>query len=346
MAFLDQVNTIATKRIVPGVVDNVFRNSPTLAFFRRNSLREYRGGPSWQENFLYGVLPTVAYVPGDTFDITSRQVATGGTVTPRWYNVPVSALLEKIKVELAGPEAMFDYVDMLMQSAALSMSAKLANDIFRHGQNLSGSDRSANINGLDEALSDGSNNGFDGRTYANYLTVARTDVDSALTSPMTGPTAAVSGPITYPLLEETSQSVTIGSEKPDLIITTNKGFSYVKMAFQAQQRFESTSPDFGFRGIKFNGAEIWADQYAPGSRTASTADTTLGYSAIGGGETMWFLNTGTFRLYVSTDPLYGFGFTGFMPQQAGSTVAGHYKACLNFTCTAPRLSRQLHTITG
>jgi hypothetical protein len=346
MAFLDPINTIATKKIVPGVVDNVFKNSPTLAFFRRNSLREYAGGPSWQENFLYGVLNPQPYSPGDTFDLSQRQLATGGTVTPRYYNVPVSAFIEKIKIEMNGPQAVFDYVDLLMQNAALSMSARLANDIYRHGQSVSGSDRSLYINGLDEALNDGSVNGFDGRAYPSYLTITRTDVDAALNSPMTGPAAAVAGSITYPVLEEAFQSVTIGSEKPDLIVTTNKGLSFVKMAFQAQQRFEGTSPDFGFKGIKFNGAEIWADQYAPGARTATSADTTLGYSAVAAGETLWMLNTSNFRLYVSTDPLFGFGFTGFMPAQANSTVVGHYKACLNFTCTAPRLSRVLHTITG
>src|SRR5688572_23314480 len=114
MAFLDPINTIATKKIVPGVVDNVFRNSPTLAFFRRNSLREYAGGPSWQENFLYGVLNPQPYAPGDSFDLSQRQLATGGTVTPRYYNVPVSAFIEKIKIEMNGPQAVFDYVDLLM----------------------------------------------------------------------------------------------------------------------------------------------------------------------------------------------------------------------------------------
>lgn len=52
MAFLDPINTIVTKEIIPGVADGVFRNSPLLAMFRKNSLEPYNGGPSWQENFL------------------------------------------------------------------------------------------------------------------------------------------------------------------------------------------------------------------------------------------------------------------------------------------------------
>lgn len=346
MAFLDIVNTVATKKIVPGVVDNVFRNSPLLAIMKQKNLREYAGGPSWQENFLYDTLVPEAYSPGDTHNFSQKQIATGGTVTPRYYNVPVSAFLEKLKVEMAGPEVVFSYVDLLLQNAALALSAKLANDLYRHGQAPSGSDRIKNINGLDEALNDGTTNGFDGRAYTSYLTVTRTDVLSALNSPMTGPAAAVSGAITYPILEQAFGSVIIGAEQPDLLVTTNLGLSYIKMAFQAQQRFESSNPDFGFRGGLFNGAKIIADQYCPGTRTATTPDGTVGYSAIAGGETLWFLNTSTFRLYVSTDSLFGFGFTGFIPAQGSSTVVGHYKVALNFTCVAPRLSRQLHTITG
>jgi hypothetical protein len=120
----------------------------------------------------------------------------------------------------------------------------------------------------------------------------------------------------------------------------------MKQVFQAQQRFETTTPEFGFTSFKFNGADVVADQYCPGTRTATTADGQVGYTAVSGGETIWFLNTKHFRLYVSTDPLFGFGFTGFLPAQNNSVVAGHYKFCGNFTCQAPRLSRYLFGITG
>lgn len=349
MAFLDPINTIATKRIVPGVTDLVFKDSPTLMVLRRNALRKYQGGPSWQENFLYGVLNNDAYVPGESHDTSQVQVATGTTITPRYYNVVVSAILEKLRVEMNGPEAVFDYVDLLLQTAALTLSGRLANDIYRHGQSLSGSERAKYLNGMDEAFNDGTTTGFDGRTYASYLTLTRNDanIGSALNSPMTGPAADVNGSITYPILEQAFQSVTYGAERPDLIVTTPLGSSFIKMAFQAQQRFDNiTDPDFGFDSIRFNGSKIVVDRYAPGTATASAADTRIGYSAVATGETLWFINTKYARLYVSTDPLYAFGFTGFLPAQNNSTVVGHYKYCGNFTYVAPRYSRVLFDITG
>ena len=345
MAFLDEVNTITHKEIIPGVADGVFRNSPVLAFLRRNCLMPYPGGPSWQENFLYGVLPSAAYLPGDTFDLSQRQIASGGTVTPRYYNTVVSAYIERLKIELNGPNAVFSQIDLLLQNAALSMSALLTNDLYRHGQTLT-LDRVAKINGLDEALNDGSNTGFLAQAYANYLTVARSSVDSALSSPMTGPTANVNGAISYPILEQAYSSVVIGSEHPDLIVTSNLGWSILKIAFQGQQRFESTDPDFGFQALKFNGSSVVPDQYCPGTRTATTADGVVGYSAVSGGETLWFLNTKYMRLYVSTDPLFGFGFTGFLPSQDSSVIAGQYKFAGNFTVQAPRLMRYLFGITA
>jgi hypothetical protein len=344
MAFLNPVDTIATKKIFPEVVDGVFRNDPLLAFFKKNSLRPYAGGPSWQENIMHNILKGDKYNVGDSFDITQRQIATGLTFTPVRYYVNVSAYLEKIKVEMAGPQAVFDYVDLLAQDAALTMSGKLACALYSHGQSAT-ADRTGHLNGLAEILSDGSNAGWTGDAFAAYGTVTRTDVNGALDSLMTGPTANQAGAaIDYPKLEQAYNSVCIGPEHPDLIVATNNGLSNIKMAFQSQQRFEGTDADFGFQGIKFNGAVILQSQYAPGTRTATSVDTELGYTATASGETLWFLNTKYFRFYVATDDLFGFGFTGFKPAQDNNTVAGQYFYMGNATCPAPRFSRYLFNV--
>lgn len=360
MAFLDVVNSISRKQIVPGLNDQVFKAGPTLAYIKRNCLQKWTGF-QMQENFLYGMMNVEPYLPGDSFDISQSQIFTGGTLTPRYYNVAVPALLEKVKIEYAGPEAVFNYVDVLMQAAALTMSAKLATDLFEHGQTSSGvvQDRTKYINGLAEALADGTSTDFRGRTFANYLTLTRNDanIDNALNSPMTaaaGTIAAnVAGSISYPILEQAYNSVVIGTESPDLLVTTNKGLSYIKMAFQSQQRFEGTSLEFGFQGVNFNGAKIFQDRYAPGSSAVSTQESTkLGLSALDGtsstvaGETLWILNTKYIRFYVSPDSLYGFGFTGFLPAQDNSVVVGHYKFAGTASVQAPRLMRVLFGITG
>lgn len=365
MAFLDAVNTITQKTIIPGMVDQVFKSGPTMAYLKRNCLAKYAGGPSWQENFLYGMLDVSAYSPGDSFDFVEQQIFTGGTVTPRYYNVPVPALLERVKIEMAGKEAVFNYVDTLMQTAAMTLSAKLATDIFRHGQTGTNTgDRTKYINGLAEALNDG-DVALTGNTiatgpwtehYDTYLTLTRNDtnIGTALNAPISstqgmGVAGYINGAISYPILEQAYNSVVYGTESPDLLVTTNKGLSLIKTAFHAQQRYEGTTADFGFQGVKFNGATIFQDRYAPGADLVSAAEANkLGRGTSGSaelvGETLWILNTKYIRFYVSTDPLFGFGFTGFLPAQDNSMVVGHYKFCGNLTVQAPRLMRVLWAI--
>lgn len=355
MAFLDTVNTITQKTIVPGMVDQVFKSGPTMAYVKRNCLAKYAGGPSWQENFLYDMMNVAAYNPGDTFDFEQHQIFTGGTVTPRFYNVSVPALIEKVKLELAGPEAVFNYVDTLMQTAALTMSAKLAIDIFRDGQAAGtghSTDRSKYINGFDEAFCDGATAGPLGNYFPTYLTLTRNDanIGSALNSSKLASSGFVAGnvagPISYPYLEQAYNSCVYGTESPDLLITTNKGMSLIKLAFHSQQRYEGTSADFGFQGIKFNGATIFQDRYAPGSDLVSAPEASkLGRGTSGSAEiaaeTLYFLNTKYIRFYLSTDPLFSFGFTGFLPAQDTSLVVGHYRFAGNLTVQAPRLMRVL-----
>lgn len=350
MAFLDTVNTITQKTIVPGMVDQVFKAGPTMAFIKRNCLEKYAGGPSWQENFLYGMLDVQAYEPGDTFDFIQQQIFTGGTVVPKYYNVPVPALIEKVKLEMAGPNAVFNYVDTLMQTAAMTMSAKLATDIFRHGQAIGtgvSDNRSKYINGLDEALCDGVTAGPFANYFPTYLTLTRNDanIGAALNSPKLATAGYVAGNVagslSYPILEQAVNSVVYGAESPDLLVTTNKGMSLIKLAFHSQQRYEGTSADFGFQGVKFNGTTIFQDRYAPGTDTVSAMESAkLGISALSG-ETLWILNTKYIRFYLSTDPLFGFGFTGFLPGRDDSLVVGHYKFAGNVTVQAPRLMRVL-----
>jgi hypothetical protein len=122
--------------------------------------------------------------------------------------------------------------------------------------------------------------------------------------------------------------------------------SLIKLAFHAQQRYEGTSADFGFQGIKFNGATIFQDRYAPGSDLVSAPEASkLGRGTSGSAEisaeTLYFLNTKYIKFYLSTDKLFGFGFTGFLPAQDTSTVVGHYKFAGNLTVQAPRFMRVL-----
>lgn len=342
--FLDELNTSTQRHIVPGIIDNVFKNDPLLAHLKKNNLVKFPGGTQIQENFIYASLPNGgAYADGDTSRIVLSQVETGATFLPKNYWVPVAISKNQVQVFNKGPEAVFRLVDSRLQNAALTMAGILANALYNEGQSAT---RTLHINGIAEALNDGSNNSWTAAAYTTYGTLTRGGtIGSALNSPMTGPTASVSGPITYKAMEEAYNSVVIGDEYPNLMVTTNLGMSYIKQKFQPQWRVETQDPKIGFNGLKFNQAMIIQSQYAPGTAAAAT-DANLGTNYTSAGETLFYLNTKYWRMWITDDPEFGFGFTGFKPAQDTLIVAGQYLFTGNVTCQAPRLNRHLFAITG
>lgn len=345
MGFLDQISTIATTVIAPGVVDNIGKSGPLMAALRKNCSRVWEG-PSIQENILYGLLNGQSYSPGANFNINQKQVATGGTFYPRYYVVPVPIVLEKALVEMTGPTAKFDHVDLQLQAAAITMGAMLAVDCYKHGQNVT-TDRTTKINGLEEAYNDGTNAGpVSASAFSTYGTLTRNaEVDAALNSPMTSPTANFAGaPITMSALEQAWQSVAYGTEKCDLITCSNLAYSYIKTAFASQQRFESTDGQFGFKSIAFNGSEIIADRYAPGTYSPTTDESNiLGMAALSY-ETIWFHNTKYLRFYISNQPLMAFGLEPFVPANDSSVAVAKYRFAGTLTSTSNRMGRVLFGI--
>lgn len=341
--FFDELNTSTNRHIVPGITDNVFKNDPALAYLKQNNVEKYPGGTQIQENLLYAAMPNGgAYAKGATSVINLVQTETAATFVPKHYWVPVALAKEDIQVFNKGPEAVFRIVDSRLQNAALTMSGILAIALYNEGQSAG---RVNELNGFAEILNDGSVNSWTAAAYTTYGTLTRGGtIGSALNSPMTGPAASVAGPITYKILEEAYNSVCLGDEYPNLMVTTNLGMSYIKEKFQPQWRVETQDPKIGFNGVKFNQAMIIQSQYAPGS--GGVNDTRLGNYLASAGETLFYLNTKYFRLWVTDDPEFGFGFTGFKPAQDSTVVAGQYLFTGNVTGQAPRLSRHLYAITG
>jgi len=320
------------------VVDNVFKNDPLLAYKKKNNLERFPGGTAIQENLIYAPMTGGAFAMGDTFPITLRQIETGATFQPKFYRTDIAIAKEQVQVFNKGPEAVFRLVDARLQNAALTMSAILAIAQYNEGQTAG---RILQLNGLAEQLNDGAVNSWTAALYATYGTLTRGGtIGAALSSTPIN----VAGPITYKLLEETYNAACLGDEYPNLIVTTNLGISYIKEKFQPQWRTETQDPNIGFNGLKFNSAMVIQSQYCPGA--AGVNDAVLGNYLAAAGETIWMLNTKYIRMWVTDDPEFGFGFTGFKPAQDNLMVAGQYLFSGNDTNQAPRLMRQMYAVTG
>jgi hypothetical protein len=333
-----------------------------LAYLKLNVRDDFEGGTLIQEGFYFDGLIGGPYAKGQEFNISEKQVEQAYQLNLKLFEVNVTMSLEDIKVFNKGPRAAFRLIDSRMTNAYMTMGAQMSILQYIQGQTAGFTN---NFNGLAEALNDNTTASWDGNTYSTYGGITRGgQVGTALNSAPVN----VNGTIEYNQLEETYGAATFGNIEPNLGSTTVLGYSYIKEKFQTQQRFNDTQdPAIGFNGMKFNSATLIKSRYAPGSDIAATSPQSQANKiAVGaltimsGGavtayptiaassETLWWINARKpfLRFYVSDDPMFGFGFTGFKPAQGNTKVAGQVLAAAQISVPGPRYHKQLYGITG
>jgi hypothetical protein len=347
---LDETNTVTTKRILPGVADNFFKGGPLVATLKTRLQRWT--GPLIQENYLYKPMKGGAYRKGANFDTTKRQTFSGIQFTPRYYQTNVTEYLEELEVEQAGPTAMFSRLKVDMANAALSLSAILEIAAYRHGQNIGGVDRTAELNGIEEMLNDGTNTSWSGAgPFLTYGGQTRADVAPALNSP--GATGLITpsvpgGVMSFRTLEHSFLSCAIGSERPKLGITTIRNMGFIAETFTPQQKIDTVDPEINWPGFKFNTATIVSGNYVPGADGVNDPD--LGDYSNATEMFIW-LNQGPagedayMRLWIAQSPKFAFGFTGFKGARDDNEVAGQILFAGNMSVRTPRLQRALYGFT-
>lgn len=352
----NEIDTATTKVIMPGLVDLFFKSGPLMAFMKRNRYKVWRGGPQIQHNYLYRPMIGGAYAKGAQFNITKRQVLSGIVFSPKFYEVNATEYGEDVEVLASGSTRAFSIVKAHLGDAAMTMSAILAIASYHHGQNLVGDDRSLELNGLEEALTDGVAATYSGATFPAYGGQTRVDVQPALNSPSTvGGTpntlipANVAGAMQYRTLEHSYQSNVIGEQHPVIGVTTPRGMGFLNENFQPQQRIDQKEPTIGYTGMKFKDATLLQDNYCPGGEGVNDPD--IGnYLTADGFETFWWLNPGGegddsfINLWFVESTKYQFGWTGFKVAQDSTVIAGQILYGGNMTVTSPRLMRAMFGI--
>ena len=358
------------------ITDNFFKAVPFWTYLRDKALVDFDGGTYMQYAFLFK--PTIGgfYAPGASFNIDMIDTVAALQFREKYIEQNVTMAMEDIMVRNRGPRAVFSLVDAYMKNAMMTITAQCAIAGWRHGQ-ASGTgvsdDRSLYINGMSEALNDGTVYSWDGNYFTSYGGQTRNGaVGSALNSvpQWWGQSNGAGGKVTYQLLESLYQTATQGNISPDLGVTSKAGMTYIKNTMQVQQRFaQETDPRYGFEGVKLNKMLITKDDYAPslaygvndaqlGNYLTGTITNGLSGTPAGGfpnssaaasltvGEVLFMINTDTWKLRLSTNPQYQFGFTGFKPGQDNTRVSGQVLAALNLECVAPRLNGQAFGFTS
>ena len=213
------------------------------------------------------------------------------------------------------------YVETKLVNAAGKMAKLLGTDLFLDGTGTNSS--IIQLDGMQQGLDDGT-------TYTTYGGITRTDIASGANVGINGYKNAAIGTLSLAAVQTAYGSVWFGNEHCDLIPTTQPVWDILWNKIQPQQRYLEESSDvakIGFQSLRYNGASIVVDQYAPTG-------------------VMWFLNTKYIQFWISTLPKYQFGFTGWKEAQNTDDVAGQYLFAGNLLFVAPRLNGQITGITG
>lgn len=322
MLTYDDVSSKTNKFIIPGLVDTIYKSSPVLTRLRTRNMEKFEGGLTIRQPIMYAALKGGPFARGSSFDTSYVQTDTALEVNVKYYYINAT-LFGNDNVLNRGPEAAMSYVESKMVNAAGAMAKNLATDIYNDGQGTLSSPIA--LDGFLAAIDDGVTHPNNSYSFPTYGGITRSDIatgdNQGINSYYNG------GNTTFALtqLQTAFGASWFGAEHVDLIATVQTMWDSIWAKIQPQQRFLEESSDvakIGFQSLRFNGSSITVDQYAPAG-------------------TIWGLNTNYIQLWISTLPLYQFGFTGWKEAQNSIDVSGQYIFGGNLLVTAPRLMFQL-----
>ncbi len=231
------------------------------------------------------------------------------------------------------------------------MAKKLATALYQDGQSSSANavtsggvlSTAVSFDGLLAWIDDGSSFGSyssatnASRSFAAVGGITRSDLVATNSTADATPVANIGGlnayvdrafnTFTLADLNVAYGNAQFGNDSVDMIVGTQNGYNKVWNATQPMQRWmgnqDSDLAKVGFKTFQFNGADVVVDKYAPAN-------------------VMWGLNTDYMEFYVSDDPSFQFGFTGFKEAQNTIDVSAQSLISANLVIPNPRAFFKLY----
>jgi hypothetical protein len=352
--------------------DNFFVDSAWQRKMRTSgALDEFLGGSIMQTPFQYDRVNGGAIPPGSDITVVQKQILAATAFVPKEYveQVPLN-LFQTNVIQGSGPAVKVKLIDAYMTNAVQALNTDIAIDFYRHGQSISGSNRTIFINGLSEALNDGVNPSWDGNVFANYGGQLRNGaVGNTLNSIPTwvGDQAGNTGQITYKQIVEAYLNCV---QRPDIGLCNKALYAYLLERQEPKQRFSVEQDiDIGMSGLKVLDAMIFEDKLAPSTKygtilpsglsqttsikpsvfttpSLSAAQTAISNypssTSVNPGEPFFWLRVKGWKVRPSSDPEYNFNFTPPIRSQTNpDLVVIFLKAALNIYTSSPRDNWQL-----
>jgi len=320
MLTFDDLTSKTNKFIIPSLIDTIYKSSPVLTRFRTRNMERFEGGMTIRQPIMYAALKGGAFARGSSFDTSYVQTDTALEFNIKYYYVNAT-LFGTDNVLNRGPEAAMSYVESKMVNASGAMAKNLATDFYLDGQGTLSSP--INLDGFAAAIDDGTN-------YPSYGGITRADIATGANQGINAYYNGSNTTFALSQLQTAYGASWFGAEHVDLIVCQQPQWDSIWNKIQPQQRFLEESTDvakIGFQSLRFNGSSITVDQYAPAGK-------------------IWGLNTHYIQFWMSTLPLFQFGFSGWKEAQNSIDVAGQYFFGGNLLVNAPRLMFQLANYTS
>lgn len=301
MSLVAQMTAIAEQAYLPGLPDNIYNSNPLFFKLKQSgNIVLLDGGRKIVQPLQYAKISKGgSYADGAALDITPNDIITDAEVDWKYYYVPVS-VTRGDELKNMGKHQIVDLVDALMKNAKLRLEDLLGTGIF------SDASTSTDINGLRQAVD----------SATTYAGIAVADF-AGWASQEDSTTAAV----TIAALRDMRGKLTIGADKPDIIVTTQYVYDDLYNLLQPQQRFVQSNnakqmASAGFDTLEFEGIPVVVDSHCPSQQ-------------------LYMLNSRYIKLCVHKNE--NFRFTGFKEPIDQNAKVGEFYWAGNLIVTNRRM---------
>jgi len=299
------VTAVTTNYISDRFTDNYYKVSPTFVKVWKSGAmaKPFPGGNQIQVPFQYAPLKAAPFPPGGVFDISYIETQTAMTFNVKYSYANVTVRRTDFALN-RGEAAIMNFLEPKVVNAEQALAQSLITQFFEDGQGTV-----SPLIALDGILA-----GYDdGTNYASYGGITRSAIGVGA--------SATAWPFSLQQLQVAYGQATFGPTQPNFIATTQSIYNSFWNKMLPMQRTTEIDPDLqgaGFRAFKFNGMSVVVDQYCPS-----------GY--------IFGMNTDYIDAYISEDPTFAFGFTGFKELPNSLDMAGQTVFGGNIVVRAPRL---------
>jgi len=247
---------------LPEIVDSIYGRIPLIQrLYQRFQNNErlpdgtdpimYDGGDRIRATILYNKFVSDSYGKGQTFDTSFPEFLTQMIFEWKRVYAPINVDALDLAKNAGSLVQVINFGEALARNGVMSLADELDNQIVAGDGTGNG--------GLDF---DGLGNGV--AATGTYGGITRNSTVGDPGSTIKANINSVGGPFSFSMLNDSMTQVTFGKIKPDLILTTVALWSKIWARSQVSER-NTPGPmrEVGFDTIKFNGAEVIADDYVP-----------------------------------------------------------------------------------